>query len=792
MEKIAFNNNWKCYKTDDRERAVMVTLPHDAMFLDDRKEGCPGGENNGWIDAGDYTYEKAFLVPAEHNNKLIVFELEGAYHKASVYLNGRKAAFHDYGYSGFYVKANEYLRFGEINEIRVEVINSDQPNCRWYAGTGLYRPVWMYVLPMKHISLEGIRITTLDYQNPRVLIQVEVVGAGKIAIEIIEKETGNIIDTQNGQVENKFSCERTIPNAKLWSAEHPALYTCRVIYGEDVREEDFGIRMVECTPRQGFEINGKRVILRGACIHHDNGILGASAHDFAEERKIRILKEQGYNAIRSAHNPCSKALLRACDKLGMLVVDEYVDVWYIHKTKYDYAAEVVSHYKQDLSDLVNKDYNHPSVVMYSTGNEVSETAQKKGIDLCGNMTAYLHKLDGTRPVTCGINIFFNFLSSVGFGVYSDKNADRAVEDASKKKAVGSEFFNNLAGIFGAKFMKFGAALYPCDLKTRDAYEKMDVAGYNYGINRYKKDLKKYPDRMILGSETFCSDARRFYQMAKKNPRIIGDFVWAGMDYLGEVGVGSWEYKTYAPDFSHGKGWVSAGSGRIDLTGKPLAEMRYTRAAYELDKIGIGVIPVKYAREKHSPSAWKMSNALESWSFAGCAGMKTTVEVYAVADHVSLYVNEKRIGTKSPRKDCIVRFPVTYQDGSVKAVAYNSENQVLAEKIIYTAGKETGLKLEAEQVRINVETDLCYVRLKYTDEAGEVKPLIRGKIQVSVQGGEILGTGNGCPYYSNSYLTDTTDTYYGEALAIIRPLQKGKMVVTATSQYGNGRVEIEVV
>ena len=243
----------------------------------------------------------------------------------------------------------------------------------------------------------------------------------------------------------------------------------------------------------------------------------------------------------------------------MLVMDEYIDHWYIHKTEYDYVPYFDKWWKQDIADMVDKDYNHPCVILYSTGNEVSETAQKKGIQLTRELTDYLHSLDNTRPVTCGINIFFNFLSSIGFGVYSDEKAKKEAEKAEKlraagvqpqkKKAVGSKFFNDLAGLMGDEFMKRGATLHGCDVRTRDAFANMDIAGYNYGIYRYKHDLKKYPNRLILGSETFCNDAYRFREQAKKNPRLVGDFVWAGMDYLGEVGVGSWEYKAYATQFS---------------------------------------------------------------------------------------------------------------------------------------------------------------------------------------------------------------------------------------------------
>lgn len=789
MKKKSFHDGWICCRTREKNNIFEVTLPHDAMLLDQRSGSSPGGVNSGWYDAQDYIYEKRFFVPQSYEDKKIIFEFEGVYHKASVYLNNEKAAYHSFGYTGFYIDASELLDFGAENTMRVEVRNSDQPNSRWYSGTGIYRPVWMYIMPQRHIKLDGIKITTLDYENPLIRVEAETIGEGNIKVEILDEQ--RVIHIKEGNSKGKYAGEISLYEAHLWNVDTPNLYTCRVTFGEDVQEVKFGIRVVECTPEKGFCINGRRVILRGACLHHDNGILGACAYDFAEQRKIRIIKESGYNAIRSAHNPCSKALLNACDKQGMLVVDEYTDMWYTHKTQYDYASEVQDNYEEDLAAIVQKDYNHPSVVMYSTGNEVSETAQKKGIKLCEELTKQFHELDETRPVTCGINIFFNFLSSVGFGIYSDKKAAQEVMSSKKQKAVGSEFFNNLAGLLGAEFMKFGATLYPCDVKTRDAFSKMDVAGYNYGIKRYKKDLKKYPDRMILGSETFCSDAYQFWEMAKKNKRILGDFVWTGMDYLGEVGLGAWEYKEYAPDFSHGAGWLTAGSGRIDLTGKSSAEMKYTRVAFELDEIGIGVVPVNHSGEKHSPSAWRMSNALESWSWNGLSGRTTMIEVYARAHHVSLYVNGKCVGTEEIKNDCIARFNTTYQDGVVKAIAYDEKNIEIAHTTLKTAGEETILTVEPEQSKVNAEKELCYIRLKFTDKAGIVKPLVRGEIKVHVKGGELLGLGSACPYYLRGYLTDSADTYYGEALAIIRPEGEQNVTVMAESRHGSGRAEIEV-
>lgn len=613
MQKIDFNKDWMCRCLTRDEEAYPVTLPHDAMLSEPRTQESTGEGNIGWYIGGDYEYTKNFFVPEEYKGKKVLIEFEGIYHNGEVYINGKKAAYRPYGYTNFYVDTEGFFQYGKENEIKVIARNADQPNSRWYSGTGIYRPAYLYVGEEKHIPVNGVKIRTLSYDPARIEVVMKTSSPGEVSLKIefegskvlgvIGESTkiGNvnndkIISSDNknmqpnesvqtgkngqkselAQVEAEKNNQEAayqaifqldVPNAKLWDTEHPNLYTCKAIFGEDEVTETFGIRELIWNPQVGMTINGERVILRGACFHHDNGVLGACTYPEAEERKMRILKENGYNAVRSAHYPCSKALLDACDRVGMLMMDEYVDVWYIHKTKYDYAGQLADWWKQDLKDMVDKDYNHPSVIMYSTGNEVAETAQKKGIALTGDMTNYLHSLDSTRPVTCGINIFFNFLSSIGLGVYSDdkveksagnaeknaaqaagknekkvvksgeKTVNKATENGKKglgstkpekkKKPVGSEFYNTLACLVGDYFMKCGATLYPCDLRTKDAYANMDIAGYNYGIFRYKHDLKKYPNRLILGSETFCKDAYSFWEIAKKNKRIIGDFVWAG-------------------------------------------------------------------------------------------------------------------------------------------------------------------------------------------------------------------------------------------------------------------------
>ena len=794
MKKIDFNQAWTYCRVGEETVKREVMIPHDAMISEKRTEDSAGGINTGWFEGYDYIYEKEFEIPDEYEKQEISFEFEGVYHNAEVYLNGKKAAYRPYGYTNFYIDADPYLKCGEKNQIRVIAHNADQPNSRWYSGAGIYRPVWMYVRPKQHILRNGIRVRTLRVDPAVIEAEVNTNAPGKVKLEVIADAGSDVITAAEIHTDGKLTKQFEIPDAKLWSVNTPNLYRLRVTFAAeqengqnkcmdtDQEEVIFGIRTLKWDEENGITINGERVILRGACIHHDNGVLGACCYPDAEARKIRILKENGYNAIRSAHNPCSKALLEACDRQGMLVMDEFVDVWYIHKTEYDYVNYFKEWWKQDLKDMVEKDFNHPSVILYSTGNEVSETAQKKGIHLTKTMTEYLHRLDDSRPVSCGINIFFNFLSSIGFGVYSDKKAKKEAEQAEKtkgkkkKKAVGSQFFNDLAGLMGSGFMKTGATFYGCDVKTRGAFANMDIAGYNYGIKRYQHDLKKYPDRLILGSETFCDDAYTFWEMAKKNPRIVGDFVWAGMDYLGEVGVGSWEYRDYAPEFDHGPGWITAGSGRIDLTGKPLAEAGYTKTAFELTNHPvIAVRPVNHTGEKHSPSAWKMTNAMESWSWEGFEGKQAEVEVYARAARVDLFLNGKKIGSNTLKNACDTKFKVIYQSGMLEAVAYDQKGKELSRSALYTAEKDTELRVIAEKKSVRKD-HLTFIRLQYTDKIGTVKPLKRGILKVSVKGGKLLGLGNACPYNEIGYCTNETDTYWGEALAVVQADGSGDVVL----------------
>ena len=863
MQKIDFNKDWICRCLTRDEEAYPVTLPHDAMLSEPRTQESTGEGNVGWYIGGDYEYTKNFFVPEEYKDKKVLIEFEEIYHNGEVYINGKKAAYRPYGYTNFYVDTEGFFQYGKENEIKVIARNADQPNSRWYSGTGIYRPAYLHVAGEKYIPVNGVKIRTLSYDPAKIEVVVKTSAPGELSLKIefegskvlrvIGESTkignvnndriissdnknmqpnGSVQTGENGQKSELAQVEAEknnqeaayqaifqldIPNAKLWDTEHPNLYTCKAVFGEDEVIETFGIRELIWNPQVGMTINGERVILRGACFHHDNGVLGACTYPEAEERKMRILKENGYNAVRSAHYPCSKALLDACDRMGMLMMDEYVDVWYIHKTKYDYAGQLADWWKQDLKDMVDKDYNHPSVIMYSTGNEVAETAQKKGIALTGDMTNFLHSLDSTRPVTCGINIFFNFLSSIGLGVYSDDKAEKSAGNAEKnaaqatgknekkvvksgektvnkatengkkglgstkpekkKKPVGSEFYNTLACLVGDYFMKCGATLYPCDLRTKDAYANMDIAGYNYGIFRYKHDLKKYPNRLILGSETFCKDAYSFWEIAKKNKRIIGDFVWAGWDYIGEVGDGAAEYSDYK--FEDPATRMTGGNGRIDLNGKPRAEAAYTRVAFERETGPFIAVDPVYQKEKLRLTGWQLTKALESWAWDGCNGEPAKVEVYARAAQVELFINGKSVGKKKVKK-CRANFNTTYQDGEITAVSYDENGKEINRYSLQTAGKDTVLQVRPEEKTVKPE-GLAFIQLQYTDSKGIWKPMEKHNIKVTVENGVLKGLGSPAPYVKGNYTDHTVATYYGEAMAVVQADGNGPVKVTVADE-----------
>ena len=349
MKANQFNDHWQVKYLGERAPGVPISLPHDAMLSEPRTELSAGGINTGWYEGRDYLYTKVFTPDRALTDQCAVLEFEGVYHNAEVWLNGEELAFRPYGYTNFYVELTGKLRAGEENTLEVIARNADQPNSRWYSGAGIYRPVVLWTADREHIKLNGVKIRTLSLDPAQIEVRVETEGAGPVSVAVLDD--GRELAAASGETKGQFTFTMILEGAKPWSLDDPQLYACRIRFGTDEVVETFGLRTLEWG-RRGLLLNGERVIVQGACIHHDNGVLGACCYEDAEWRKIRILKENGYNAIRSAHNPCSKFLLDACDHLGVLVMDEYIDHWYIHKTEHDYVDYFMEWWKQDLKDMV--------------------------------------------------------------------------------------------------------------------------------------------------------------------------------------------------------------------------------------------------------------------------------------------------------------------------------------------------------------------------------------------------------------------------------------------------------
>ncbi|MGD0878260.1 MAG: glycoside hydrolase family 2 TIM barrel-domain containing protein [Anaerolineales bacterium] len=818
MEKLNFNRDWTFYKDGHEETFRTIDLPHDAMMSEARDPACKNGMNTGYFPGGKYWYVKTFEVPKEYEKKQVVFEFEGVYRNTEVNINGEKAAYRPYGYTNFFVPARQYLKPGAQNVIKVFVDNSDEPNSRWYTGSGIYRPVSMYILDPLHIDLNGVKVRTLSYspaqievkesvvngldENKEFEITTEVLFGAKVVAGNKQKASAHA----NGKAGIVLPLE--IPNAHLWNEAHPDLYQCRVrLSSGDEIVQEFGIRLIEWDSKKGFRINGETVKLAGACIHHDNGLLGACGFPTAEERRIRILKEQGFNAIRSSHNPCSRATLDACDRYGMYVMDEYADMWFTPKTKYDYSRVQADWWEQDIIDMVDKDYNHPSVVMYSSGNEVSETALPRGVEISRKYADKFHELDTTRPVTCGINFMLNYLVSKGMGIYkesgdsiTDQKSSPAKTDGKKPgkkkdetQLSGSAFINNLMNSLD-KVMGIMATMPGADKVTKDAFAMLDIAGYNYAALRYARDGKKYPGRVIVGSETFIKTMAYNWNLVETLPHVIGDFVWAGWDYLGEAGLGAWNFGKTGNSYPG----LVAGCGTIDLTGFVTPQQAYLKTVWNRETAPyVCVRPVNHTREAHSPSTWRLTDALESWTWNGCEGKLAEVEVFSAAPMVELWVNGRSIGKKKcgAKKAYKARFKTVYQPGELTAVSYDKSGREMGRKRLLTAGDEDVLTVKAEQTRLRANgEDLAYINIAITDRNGNIKVLRDDKVTVEVDGaGTLAVLGSSAGRTEEMYRQTTHSMFEGRALAIVRAsYQAGKVTVKISADgFKSEEVEISV-
>ena len=765
---LDFNKNWTFCR--EGEEPISVTLPHDAMLMEKRRASAPAGANNGYFPGGVYLYKKHFNINRSDLIKSHVLHFEGVYQNCTVMVNGGTAGSHRYGYTAFDVDISDFLKAGE-NTLLVRVDNLLQPNCRWYTGSGIYRNVTLMVRDINHIKRLHIRTVSVD---PAVIS----VDTDADTVEILDGDK-TVVSGVPGEIR--------IQDAKLWSAEAPHLYTCIARSATDEVRIRFGIRELRWDAESGLKVNGETVKLRGGCIHHDHGMLGACEYRESEYRRIRILKENGFNAVRISHNPASQILMDACDELGMYVLDESFDGWYIPKTYHDYSRWFDEDWQKDITSMVESAYDHPSVIMYSVGNEVTETAERKGIELCGKMRDLVRSLDDTRPVTAGVNVLLDVYTRKGLGIYKDKGEyipEPLPENGKyKEKKVGSAFFNYWAEKLGWLFFTMSKGKTADDIINGFA-PQLDIVGLNYASSRYDQDAKKYPGRLMLGTETMSGDLPYNWERVKKYPQLIGDFVWAAWDYIGETCMG-WTYHSY-PGLP-----LLSGQGMIDITGLPLAQMEFMRTVWGLrTEPYIGVRPLNHADETPSTGAWQFTNALSSWTWQGYEGTKAVIEVYTDAAKVRLILNGKEIGVR-PVKNFKTIFRIPYTPGILRAEALDKGEMVISSSELRTGGTETLLALKPEKKAVK-PGEIFYVPVEFTDADGEIKPFMERSVKLSVTNAEMLGLGSTLTKTDELFAGPDHKTYRGRAMAVFRASGSGTITITAESSgYASAEKEIEV-
>lgn len=774
---IDFNSGWRFKKEGGNWQRVR--LPHDAMLTEKRDVSCPAGAQSAFFPGGKYVYEKSFSISNDALGKSLELHFGGVYQNCTVSVNCREVGAHKYGFTPFTVDISEAVTAAE-NTLTVEVDNTLQPSCRWYSGAGIYRSVALEIRDKCHIKT--LNIETLDFAPARIHISAETTEKTEVIVEVYDGEK-LIASGTPGEFE--------IPNARLWTAETPYLYTCIAKTATDKKRLQFGIRKLEWSAKAGLLVNGNEVKLRGGCIHHDHGVLGACCYSDAEERRVGILKQVGYNAIRCAHNPASSELLEVCDRLGMYVMDEAFDGWYTPKNYHDYARFFDSEWKSDLTAMVENARNHPCVIMYSIGNEVSETATDRGVQVCRELADFVRGLDPTRPVTAGVNVLLNVYSGMGIGVYKDKGEYKPVplpprKSSHREKKTGSAFFNAMVQKLGP-LMFFMSKGKKGDAVSRGAAEALDVFGLNYASSRLDSDTAAYPERMMVGAETIIGELPYNWSRVKKYKAVIGDFCWAAWDYLGEAGVGDWTYYSY-------KGLpLLAGSGAIDITGKPGAENYFQQVVWgQRREPFIGVRPLNHADELPKKSAWRFTDCIDSWSWKGFEGKKAVIEVYSGAHSVRLSLNGRVIGTKK-LKTFRALFKTVYEPGNLTAEALDENGRLVSAHSLESGGSETVLSVKADKASLRAGSgDLCFVEIEFTDENGKLLPYMEQRVELEVTGSaELIGLGSALGKTDEVFDKSYHNSHRGRAMAVFRAgLESGKGQITVKSA-GVSSVSLEL-
>lgn len=669
-----------------------------------------------------------------------------------IWINGNSVGIHPYGYTSFWFDITDQVKFGDQNIIAVKVMNEGE-NSRWYSGSGINRHVWLKTLEPVHIAQWGTYITTPDvkagFAKVSLKTRVNNQSGASLNVRLVTRilnpqniESGKIETerTIDKETEYEFKSVLEIQNPKLWSVETPVLYTavCEVFTGEklvDKEETRFGVRSIQFDAVKGFQLNGRQMKLKGGCYHNDNGPLGSRSYDRAEERRVELLRTNGFNAVRCSHNPPAPAFLEACDRIGMLVIDEAFDMWQYPKNPYDYHLYFDKWWQKDLESMVLRDRNHPSVILWSIGNEISGMDSPEVVSTARMMADYVKKTDPTRPVIAAVN-----------------NLNPAKDP----------FFSAL-----------------------------DIAGYNYGLggdhskkNIFAEDHQRVPSRIMIQTESYALEAFTSWMDVIDNSWLLGDFVWTAFDYIGEASIG---WRGYLQEQSFFP-WNLAFCGDIDICGWKRPQSFYRDALWKEDQLSVFVIPPvpSFAKnpDRMSWSKWHWHDAVADWSWKGYENQPLHVSVYSSCEEVELFLNKKSVGKKKTSRDTefMATWDVPYQSGELRAVGYRGK-QPVSESVLQTPDEIKQLKLTADRTNIKADgQDLIYVTIELTDLKGIRDPKAENLIKFTIDGpGEIVGVGNANPVSLESYQLPQRKAWQGRCLVVIKSEEMaGKIQLKASS------------
>ena len=773
--------NWKFQLGDQKGAEAVIyndtnwrtiNLPHDWSIEGQFNKDNPSGVGGGALPGGIGWYRKSFTLPAADTSKLVFINFDGIYRNSEVWINGHYLGIRPYGYSSFEYELTPYLNYGNNqNILAVRVDNSKQPNSRWYSGSGIYRNVWLVTTNKVYVDHWGTFITTPEVtkESAKVSVQINVCNASNQAQNVALKTTifskeGKIIaETESSNLivkdsVTKMNQELTIKSPDLWSIENPNLYKAitSIVCNDKVCDNystTFGIRTFTFDVDKGFFLNGKHLKIYGVCDHHDLGCLGAAVNKRAIERQLEILKNMGCNGIRTSHNPPAPELLDLCDRMGFIVMDEAFDMWKKHKTQYDYSLDWDQWHKHDLEDMVLRDRNHPSVFIWSIGNEIIEQydhSDSSGAVIARELAGIIKNLDTTRPITSNCN---------------DDNPQNWIIRSGALDIIGYSYSHNDYHLFPTTYpgKKLIGSETTSAIESRGHYDMPSDSIRRWPTRRDKECDKGNPDNTCSAYDN-CSvpwgaTHEEALKLVNKYDFVSGMFIWTGFDYLGEPTPYSWPAR-------------SSYFGIVDLAGFP-------KDAYYLYKSEWTDKPVLHLFPNWN---WKENDTVDVWAYTNCK-------------EVELFLNGKSLGTKSKIDDELhLMWRVPYTPGTLKAIGYTGGKVILTTEV-KTASAPVKIVLEADRNVISADSlDMSFITVKVLDKEGLLVPYADNLIKFDISGeGKIAAVDNGLETSLEPFKADYRKAFNGLCLAVIQANnKKGIITLNATSEGLDGAsIEINV-